>query len=811
MKEIKDLIRELTAEEKIALVAGTDFMYTNPVSRLGINSLRMADGPHGLRVQAEGDNGVADSLPATAFPSAATIASSWNPENSFKIGRAIGKEAHKYGIHIVLGPGVNVKRNPKAGRNFEYFSEDPYLIGEMAAAQINGLQSEGVGVCVKHFALNNAENFRFTGNSVADMRAMREIYLKAFETIVKTARPAAMMCAYNKINGEYCSQNRWLLTDLLRKEWKFDGAVMTDWGAMHDRIASLKAGLDLEMPGDTAICRKWIADGLENGALERETLNEAVENVLKLVKKYAVGREDDSDFGTNDNLALETAKDSAVLLKNDGILPLDEGEKVLVCGELFEKMRYQGSGSSMISPTKLVTPREAFDGMKIRYEFVRGYTERGQKKEQRLTDEALKRAEEYEKVLVFAGLTDDAESEGCDREDMRLPENQLALIEALIGSGKKVAVIWFGGSPTELPFAESASAILAMYLPGQSGGKACAELLFGKANPAGRLAESWPLRYEDVPFGEEFAKTEREIYKESVFVGYRYYVTAGKTVRYPFGYGLSYTEFSWRGMQLGEEGEKFHVICEVRNTGTRDGAEVVQLYTSAPESRLFKPKRELRAFTKIYLKAGETKKAVLNVAKNDLRYFDTEKNKWILEGGEYRFELCSDAESVKLVKTVRIEGESGSPYCDEAEKAYRNANFAGLDDGVFAKMSGQKIIPLQEKAPITLESRFSDFADAGRLGKIVHRAVLGVANRKMKAALKMSEGPEKDNRLKGARFLKRILESNSLMTMTMCAGKRCPYNFAQGLAHLANGRLWQGLRCFFAKIKAPLLPKEKRR
>ena len=809
--QIEKVLSALTVDEKAALVAGTDFMFTNPVPRLGIPSLRMSDGPHGLRVQTEGgDNGVTESEPATSFPTAATVASSWEPENSRLIGAAIGKEAHKYGIHVVLGPGANIKRNPLAGRNFEYFSEDPYLAGKMASAEVKGIQSEGVGVSVKHFALNNAENFRFMGNSVADERAIREIYLKVFETIVKEAHPATMMCAYNAINGEYCSQNKWLLTDVLRKEWGFDGLVMTDWGAMHDRVKSLRAGLDLEMPGDTAICRKWILDGVKDGSLQMQVLDEAVKNVLILVEQYVRAHPDDCDFEANDRLACEIAEDSAVLFKNDGVLPLDEKEKLFVCGDLFEKMRYQGAGSSMINPTKLTTPKAAFDAMGVRYTYARGYAENSTSTNDALLREALDGAKKFQKVLVFAGLTDYVESEGCDREDMRLPENQLALIDALINAGKQVIVVLFGGSPVELPFAERVSAILNLYLPGQSGGRACANLLFGKANPAGRLAETWPMKYEDVPFGETFGKSENEVYKESVFVGYRYYTTAKKQVRYPFGYGLSYTSFSWSDMQVQTEGDRFTVSCRVRNTGMRDGAEVVQLYVSAPESKVYKPLRELKSFQKVRLAAGEEKEVSLTVNKDELRYFDVQKRTWVLEGGEYRFELCSDADTVVLEQTVTLDGERNAPYPENVLKVYQSANLEGLTDEVFEKMSGQHIPPLPPRTPITLESRFSNLEKAGFMGKILHSAVLSVATKQMKEAKKLPEGKERDNKIKGAMFMKRILESNSVITMSMSAGTNCPYNFAQGFVELANGHLFKGIRCFCTKIQVPKLPKEKK-
>ena len=806
--EIRRLLSELTVEEKAALVAGTDFMFTNPVPRLGIPSLRMSDGPHGLRVQTEGgDNGVTGSLPATSFPTAATVASSWDPENSEKIGAAIGKEAHKYGIHVVLGPGANIKRNPLAGRNFEYFSEDPYLAGKMAAAEVRGIQSEGVGVSVKHFALNNAENFRFMGNSVADGRAVREIYLKVFEMVVKEAHPATRMCAYNKINGEYCCENKWLLTDVLRKEWGFDGLVMTDWGAMHDRVKSLRAGLDLEMPGDTAICRKWILDGVKDGSLPAEVLDEAVKNVLTLVEKYARQQPDDCDFEANDALACKVAEESAVLLKNDGVLPLDEKEELFVCGDLFEKMRYQGAGSSMINPTKLTTPKTAFDEAGIRYRFARGYAQNPVSTDGALLREALEGAKKYQKVLVFAGLTDYVESEGCDREDMRLPENQLALIEGLVNEGKQVVAVLFGGSPVELPFAEKVSAILHMYLPGQSGGRACANLLFGRANPSGRLAETWPLRYEDVPFGETFAKCGNEVYKESVFVGYRYYATAKKQVRYPFGYGLSYTRFGYSDCKVVRSGDMIAAECTVKNTGGRAGAEVVQLYAGMENSSIFRPCRELKAFRKIFLAAGESARVRLEISVKDLAFYNVKTNAWQVEGGKYRIELCKDAWTPVFGEEIAIAGEHCSPYAPEVLKAYAGAAF-DVSDKLFEEMSGAAIPPLPPRKPITLESRFSDLEQAGLMGKILHGAVLRVAEKQMKEALKLPEGAERDNKIKGAMFLRRILESNSVITMSMSSGKNMPYPFAQGFVHLANGHIFKGIKCFGTKIKVPELPKD---
>ena len=808
--DIQSLLSELTVEEKAALVAGVDFMYTNPVPRLGIPSVRMSDGPHGLRVQSEGgDNGVSDSAPATCFPAAASTASGWNIENTYKMGVAIGEECAHYGINVLLGPGTNIKRNPLAGRNFEYFSEDPYLAGKMASAEVKGVQEKGSGVSVKHFALNNSENFRFMGDSVCDMRAMRELYLKPFEIIVKESKPQTFMCAYNKINGTYCSQNKWLLTDVLRTEWGFGGLVMTDWGATHDRLEMLRAGLDLEMPGDTDICRRWIIDGVSDGTLKTEDLDKAVENVLRLVELHRNDKKKEADFAAHNALAAEIAADCAVLLKNDGVLPLAKDGNYFVVGELFEKPRYQGSGSSMINPTFLSTPKTAFDERKVNYKYAKGYKENQLAPDERLIKEAVALASGYEKILVFAGLTDYVESEGADRENMRLPENQLALIDALTKTGKKVIVILYGGSPVELPFADNVHGILNMYLPGQNGGTAMANLVFGDKTPCGKLAETWVESYADVPFGKDFGKTRNEIYKESIFVGYRYYLTDGKKVRYPFGYGLSYTSFDYRSIETSETETAIKVSCEVVNTGKYDGAEIVQLYVKAPKDGIFKPLKELKGFTKVYLKAGESKKVSITVEKYDLRYWHVKENRFVLQSGDYDFELCSDCQTVKLNKVLTLEGEEAeNPYSYEVSAIYKSAQLEKISDSLFEQMSGLKIPSLPPEKPIHTESRFTDMRHTF-MGKILYSAVLSVAKKDMKKAKKLPEGAERDNRMKGAIFLKRILESNSIITMSMSAGKSCPYNFAQGFINLANGHLIKGVKCFCTKIKVPKLPKDK--
>ncbi|MBQ8160388.1 MAG: glycoside hydrolase family 3 C-terminal domain-containing protein [Clostridia bacterium] len=707
--DTESILRQMTVEEKAALISGTDFMYTNPIPRLHVPSLCMSDGPHGLRKQKEGgDNGISESEPATAFPTAAATASGWNPENLRKMGEAIGRECRHYGVHTLLGPGVNIKRNPLCGRNFEYFSEDPYLAGVLGAAMVEGVQSQGVGACVKHFAMNNSENFRFMGNSVASENTCRNMYLKPFEYIVKHARPASMMCAYNQINSVYCSENRWLLTDVLRREWGFDGVVMTDWGATHDRVAGVRAGLDLEMPGDTAVCRRRVLNAVKDGTLPMEDLDAACRNILRWVEQYAKPADTSPvDWDAHHRLAAEIAADCAVLMKNDGTLPLSGREKLHIAGELFESMRYQGAGSSMIHPTKVTTVQDAFKRRGIRSVPLC----------------------EADTVLVFAGLTDEYESEGCDRENMRLPQAHLRLIDDMIQTGKKVVVVLFGGSVVELPFEEHVSAILNMFLPGQNGGEATSQLLFGEKNPSGRLAETWPMRYEDVPGHETFGKTLQEVYREGTEVGYRYYQHHGIPVRYPFGHGLSYTTFEHGPWQ--RDGNTY--TKTITNTGSRSGGEVAQLFLDG----------ELRGFQKIYLESGETGTVSVTVEPEDNT-------------------ACPDTLSVP---------------------------------------------PLPPKYPITTESRFSDLRQTFP-GRILFRSVLSVAHKQMKRAEKMPDGPEKDNMRKGALFLQRILESNSLRSMSMSAGKSFPWNFAEGFMHLSNGHLLRGVKAFLSPIKAPRLPKE---
>mgnify|MGYP004653048731 FL=1 len=802
MKERKT---EQNREEISRLLQGTDFMYTYGVPRLGIPRLSMADGPHGVRKQIDGgDNGVSKSEPATAFPTAACVASSWNPENAEKIGRAIGEECRYYGVNILLGPGVNVKRNPLCGRNFEYYSEDPLLAGKFGAAFIRGVQENGVSACLKHFALNNQENFRFVGNSVADDRAMREIYLKAFEIAVKEGKPGAVMTAYNRIRGTFASENAWLLTDLLRGEWGFDGIVMSDWGGTHDRIAGVRAGEDLEMPGDTAVHLKKVFDALEDGTLAQEDAEACVSRILEATTRLCtVEKTENFDIDAHAALAADVAADSAVLMKNDGLLPLNPKEKICVIGELFSAMRYQGAGSSMISPTKVITHKDAFDARGIAYEYARGYSAGAEKAEGDPIAEALTLAKGCDTVLLYLGLTDLAESEGADREHMRLPEDQLRLTRALIGAGKKIVVVLSGGSPVELPFASEVSAILNLYLPGQCGGEAGARLIFGETNPSGKLSETWYASYSDVPYGEEYSKKTNELYKESIFVGYRYTESAGVAPAFPFGHGLSYTEFSYRNLHVSQENDRVNVTFDLCNTGTRQGAEVVQLYVkNNADSAVFKAKRELRAFAKVRLDAKEETRVSLSFPLSDLAFWDPSANRFVTEDGRYTAEIGASSSDIRLSHPFEVTGQERvvSPYSEAVNTAMKDGE--PITDDLFSALLGSPLPQEPPLLPLTMESRFHDFQNTF-MGRILYNAVCGVAKKQLKRAKKLPAGAERDNRIKGAVFLQRIFDTNCVRTLSLSAGWSLPWNIAEGFVLLGNGHLFRGVgaMCRSYKIK----------
>lgn len=601
MKNIQRLIAELTTEEKAALLEGVKSWNTYAVTRLDIPALFLTDGPHGLRKvrKANGGFGVSDNAHSTAFPTSAAVASSWNVENAYRMGEAIADECIAAGVHVLLAPGINIKRSPLCGRNFEYYSEDPLLSGTFGSALVRGVQSRGVGCSVKHFAANSNEDFRFIGDSVVDERALREIYLRAFERVVRESEPYTVMCSYNRLNGTFASQNKKLLTEILRNEWGFDGLVMTDWGATCERIEGIKAGCDLDMPGGVLYNRKSIIEATNSGALPVKTLNLAVERVLNLIDK-CTGQKSGSGFDaeTHAKLSCDIAKDSAVLLKDDGTLPLNRQRKLLVVGEMFERMRFQGAGSSLINPPRVITPKDAFDNRGISYIYKKGFRCFYPRRDTALEQAALAAAEKADTILFFGGLTDFEESEGFDRKHMRMGENQTILLQTLINTGKKVVLVLFAGAPVELPFLDDLAAVLNMYLPGMYGGEAVAALLFGDTSPSGKLAESWPIRAEDTSCFADYARGPIAKYYESIYVGYRFYDKTNTPLRFPFGFGLSYTTFEYNHLAFHENDGKIVVSVDISNTGRCDGAEIVQLYVRNGQSRVFKAEKELRAFAR---------------------------------------------------------------------------------------------------------------------------------------------------------------------------------------------------------------------
>ncbi|SDZ57272.1 beta-glucosidase [Evansella caseinilytica] len=817
MKTINELIEMMTIEEKAALLAGTEFWKTNKIPRLSIPAMYMTDGPCGLRKQGEKADhlGLNSSEETTSFPTGATAASSWNVANVRKMGQAIAQECHHFGVNMLLGPAVNIKRNPRCGRNFEYFSEDPYLSGEFGAAFVEGVQGEGIGVSVKHFAVNNNENYRFMGDSIVDERALREIYLKAFETIVKRTQPTTVMCAYNKVNGTYCAENKKLLTDILRTEWGFTGAVVSDWGAVSDRIAGVVAGMDLEMPGDCRYFRKSIIEAVGNGELSEQDLNAAVRNILQLIQrtsgvKQGIGFDKDAHH----QLSGEIAADSAVLMKNNGSLPLKGKQEYLIIGDLFENMRYQGAGSSLINPAKLTTPKAAFAERKIAYQFVRGYRESEIEPEEAFEKEALAYAEQYDTILFFGGQTDYTESEGYDRENIRLPANQLSLLEKLAKLKKTIIFVMFGGSPVELPFERDVAAILNMYLPGQAGGLAVTQLLFGDRSPSGKLAETWMETYADVPFGDDYVTQKNELYKESIYVGYRYFDKQfGKGVKYPFGYGLSYTEFEYANIAVTTHGNKVTASCLVTNIGEYEGAEVVQLYVAHRDSEVFKAEKELRAFAKVNLKPGEQARVSMDFDRADLAYYHVSEKKWVVENGHYDILIAASSQDIRLSETFVVEGEEDipCPYKPETLPSYYNPErLTELDNAEFETLLGNALPQEENTGILTMDSRLDELRRSF-IGRIFYHAVVGVGKKQFKRSQQLPEGAERDMERKNGMFLMKMMPNNSIRSMSVSSSGRFDYHVAKGLIEMINGRLFRGFQSIFKKDRLPPLPKDTKR
>ena len=664
---VKEIVRKMTLEEKAGLCSGADFWRTKAVERLGVPQMMVSDGPHGLRKQEETADhlGLDESVKAVCFPAGCATAASFDRKLLRTLGETLGKECQAEGIGVLLGPAVNIKRSPLCGRNFEYFSEDPYLAGQMASSYIKGVQSKGVGTSIKHFLANNQEHRRMSSSSEVDERTLREIYLPAFEEAVTKAKPWTVMCSYNRINGVYAAQNKKYLTDVLRGEWGFDGFVVSDWGAVNDRAADLEAGLDLEMPSSFGINDKKIVEAVENGELSEEVLDKAVERILSIVERSVENRKEGAAYDKEEDhrLARRIAAESMVLLKNDGVLPLRKGARIAFIGEFAEKPRFQGGGSSHINTFKTESAWEMADKSHVIY--AQGYSTKEGRIEDTLLSEAIRAAALAETAVVFAGLPDAYESEGFDRTHMHLPAYQNELIEAVCDANPNTVVVLHNGSPVEMPWIHKVKGVLETYLGGQAVGGAVVDVLYGDVNPSGRLPETLPLKLEDNPsyifYSGEGDKVE---YREGVFVGYRYYDIKKMEVLFPFGHGLSYTSFLFSNLKLSKKRlddiDELQVTVEVKNTGQCAGKEVVQLYVAAPEDGdVIRPVRELKGFEKVELAPGERKTVSFRLGRRAFAYYDTEISDFRVPTGDYRIEIGRSSRDICLSEDVTVRDTSG--------------------------------------------------------------------------------------------------------------------------------------------------------
>ena len=769
--DIETILQQMTPEDKIALCSGENFWETKKYEKYGIPSLFMCDGPHGLRKQENVADmlGVNESRKATCFPAEVTTAGSWDPELLAEIGAAIGEEAKEQGVGLVLGPGANLKRNPLCGRNFEYFSEDPYLAGKLAAGFIRGAEAQGIGTSLKHFAVNSQEKSRFTSNSVLDDRTLRELYLTAFEIAVKEGKPSTVMCAYPKLNGVHCSDNKRLLTDILRTEWGFGGMVVTDWGAMNDRIEGFRAGCDLNMPGGSDYMEKEVLQAVKDGTLPERCVDDSARRVLKLVLRAAETLKEKAvcDYDTHHALAKRAAAEGAVLLKNEGgILPLKQGAKIAVIGAMAKNLRYQGAGSSHINPTKLTQPLDFLpDAI-----YAPGCDERGDTTDA-LLEEARKAAQQAEIAVVFAGLPDRCESEGFDRDDMKMPAGHLRMIEAVASSNSNTIVVLLCGSAVECPWADRVKAVLYMGLPGQAGGEAIADLLYGRINPSGKLAESWPYRYEDVPSSDIYSKTADALYQEGVYVGYRYYDKAGVPVRWRFGYGLSYTEFSYSDLTVNGD----TVSVTVRNTGKCAGAEVVQLYMHDPQDGLHRPLRELKGFQKVFLQPGETQTVTFPLTD---RSFAVWQDGWKIPAGTYA--VCIGGLQVEIEKNGDVlpvpawQGDSWYARCTG------KPNHTDWE----AMLGHSYTPPVLKKGSFTMENTVEEMKDYSLIMKIMFKAV--------EATVAKGYGGKKDYDNPNFRMQMTSSAGSPLRSMMISGGMKG--GVLPGMLEMANGHFFRGIR-----------------
>ena len=728
-----DLIAQMTLEEKASMCDGLDYWHSQPVERLGIKSISLNDGPHGIRKKGDPkeNTDVLKGLPAICFPTASATACSWDTDLIYKMGEALGDECRKEQVNVLLGPGTNIKRSPLCGRNFEYFSEDGLLAGEMSAAFINGVQSKGIGTSLKHYAANNQETRRMTVNAVVDERTLRETYLLPFEITVKKAQPWTVMNSYNRLNGTYAAENKWLLTDVLRDDFGYEGVVITDWGAENDRVAGLVAGQEIEMPTSSGIGTKLIIDAVNNGTLDVAVLDKAVDKIIELTKKAepVIGGNYTYDSDAHHQLAREIAGQCMVLMKNDNnILPLKKDAKIAVIGKMAHIPRYQGAGSSLINPIKLDSAYRTMKDMGIDFTYAPGYELKAKKAtDYSLIPDAKKIAKDADVAVVFIGLTDEYETEGSDRKHLAIPPVHAALVEQIAKVNPNTVVVLSGGASIEMPWADKVSAILNAFLTGQASGSAVCDILFGDVNPSGKLSETYPISLADNSSYNYYPGSRVSVeHRESVYVGYKYYDTANKDVAFPFGFGLSYTTFEYSDIKLSADNIKdtdtLTVSFKIKNTGDVAGAEIAQLYVNDVESTIFRPVKELRGFKKVFLEPGEEKQVEITLDKRAFAYYNVNIHDWHVESGEFKILVGASSRDIKLFATVNVEStvDAVIPDFKTTAPSYYGANIMNISDDEFKAIYGADIPPSErdKNAPFTVLNTIEDSQDSKWGGRI---------------------------------------------------------------------------------------------
>lgn len=780
-----DIVKQMTLEEKCYLMSGKDFWQTRSIERLGVPNMTLSDGPHGIRKQeGAGDQlGLNGSMPATCYPTAATIANSWDPVLVEEIGEHLGTEAASQGVGTLLGPGLNIKRSPFCGRNFEYFSEDPYLAGKMAASYVSGIQKNGVSACPKHFAANSQELRRMASDSVMDERTLREIYLTGFEIAVKEGHAKSIMSSYNRINGVYANENPHLLQEILRDEWGFDGLVVSDWGASNDHTEGVRAGSHLEMPTTGGDSDLELVEAVKSSKISQELLDRRVDELLDVILsvtgsiKSLEGKP--FDMEKHHAMAAKASEQSIVLLKNENdILPLKKGTKVAVIGEFAQKARYQGAGSSVVNPTKLDHTMCVIGNFNLDVAgFEPGYPRSG-KGNAEMQAKAVELAKKADTVLLYIGLDEISESEGLDRAHMRLPQSQVDLIEAVAAVNPNVVAVMSAGSAVEMPWLPKVKALVHGYLCGQAGASSVLKVIMGDVNPSGKLAESYPVKYEDVSSAPYFPAKERTAeYRESLYVGYRYFETAKVPVLFPFGFGLSYTTFEYSDLTVTDKEATF----TLKNTGKMDGAEVAQLYVSKPDGDVFRPAKELKGFAKVFLKAGESKKVTIKLDDKAFRYFNVDTNRFEVEGGDWTVMIGASVADIKLSGTVSVQGTGAkSPYDRQKFSKYFSGDIKNISDAEFEALLGRPIPDGHWSGTLDMNDAICQlYYSKSGLARFVYKIMSNMLNKSI------GKG-EPDLNIT-------FIYNMPFRGIAKMAGGMCTMEMAEGILTICNGHFFKGL------------------